>query len=164
MKLKKLFIISTLTIPIFAFFVPKTNSYFSDTMVLKDNIISTGFWEEEPEELIVELKLPLDEHKYFLGQTIQILWKVHNAHPHSEFDFNLFLLDEEGNLIQELDLDELECGPPEKAPVYEKWCKWTPTEIGTYKIKVEAKNSGGEIGSDENEKSFLIEEKPKKNT
>lgn len=152
--------LSILLIPLSIPAIRITRSYFTDTAVIAGNLISTGKWEKE---IDIELKKPLDDHTYFLDNEIQILWKLPKKHPHSDFTFKLFLLDEEGEKIEELDLDGMDCGPPDNSDVHEKWCKWKPKESGNYKIRVEASSENGDRGSDENLKSFTIEKNPSKN-
>lgn len=139
--------------------LPQTGAYFTDTAVLEGNLMSIGYW-ENPE---IELKKPLDGHTYFLGQEIQILWRVLNAHPHSNFTFRIFLVDESGD-EEELNLEDLECGPFANAPLYERWCKWMPKEIGRFKIRIETESKEtGKVGEDKNESYFIVGEKPGKN-
>lgn len=162
MKLKAFFKLILISILAGIFFVPVAKSYFSDTLVITGNIFSTGHWDDLEKEIDIELKKPLDGHKYFLGQEIQILWKVHKAHPHSEFDFELYLLDDNEE-ESELLLENLDCGPTATAPVYEKWCKWVPDKTGDFKIRVEVKDQEGNYGQDENEEFFQVTQKDKPN-
>lgn len=163
MKIKLLILITIITFSLFVG-VPLTKSYFSDTEVISGNIFSTGTWENEGKEFTIELKKPLDSHTYYLGQEIQILWKVKNAHPHSDLTFKLYLLDENKELIEKLDMDNMECGPPSNSDNFEKWCVWTPTQVGNFIVKVESFDDDDLIGYDENEEFFTVEEKPGKTT
>lgn len=155
MKVNKLLIIGIILLASTFSVLSMTKSYLTDTNVITGNIISIGQWEE----LDIELKTPKDEKNYFLGQEIQILWKVHDAHPHSDFEFKLFLIDKEEEET-ELELEDLECSPSAEAPVYERWCKWEPEKTGEFKIRIEVEDENGIKAEDSNENFFTVKEKP----